>query len=154
MVAREENKKRHSQRLSTWLHETQSGKSRMAGWVWVVGIILFVCAGLGIGLGLYISHKSPSNQDPTVIGGGDNHSTGLTPSQHVAGASTGIGTASSSPHVSPTNTVARRAAFADPLPTPQPGAHIHAMYISHPHRDQLGALHARHQREHLNRALM
>jgi uncharacterized membrane protein YgdD (TMEM256/DUF423 family) len=26
---------------SPWLRETQSGKSRMAGWVWVVGIILF-----------------------------------------------------------------------------------------------------------------
>ena len=26
---------------SPWLHETQSGKNRMAGWVWVVGIIIF-----------------------------------------------------------------------------------------------------------------
>lgn len=152
MVAKEENKKRYSQRESPWLRETQSGKSRMAGWVWVVGIILFACAGLGIGLGLYISHKAPSNQDPTVIGGGDNHGTGLTTSQHVT--NTDTSTASSSPHVSPTNTVARRAAFADPLPTPEPGGHVYAMYISHSHRDQPGTPHARHQRRHLNRALM
>jgi hypothetical protein len=26
---------------SPWLRETQSGKNHMAGWVWVVGLILF-----------------------------------------------------------------------------------------------------------------
>jgi hypothetical protein len=112
----------------------------MAGWIWVVGLILLVCAGLGIGLGLYISHKSPSHQDPTAIGGGGDYGMGSTTSQDA-------GPTSSSPHVSPTNTVARRVAFADPLPTPAP---IHVMHASH----KLEAPHARHRRRYLNRALM
>lgn len=146
MVAKEENKKRYSQKQSPWLRETQSGTSRMAGWVWVIGLILLVCAGLGIGLGLYISHRAPSHQDPTAIGGGDNF--GATTSQVVAGVGP---TGSSSPHVSPTNTVARRAAFADPLPTPAPGAPIHPMHL---HWGKSEPPHARHRRRNLNRALM
>ncbi|KAI9465451.1 hypothetical protein BJY52DRAFT_1244095 [Lactarius psammicola] len=152
MIAKEENKKRYSQKLSPWLRETQSGKKRMSGWVWVVGLILLVCAGLGIGLGLYISHKSPSHQDPTAFGGGGNHGTGSATSQVVAGAGTGIH--SSSRHVSPTNTVARRAAFADPLPTPAPGTSIHVIHLPHRRWDKPDAPRARHQRRHLNRVLV
>lgn len=147
MVAREENQKRYSQKLSPWLRETQSGKSRMSGWVWIVGLILLACVGLGIGLGLYISHKAPSHQDPTAFGGGDNHGTGPTTSQQ----DTGTGSSSSSRHVSPTNTVARRAAFADALPTP---ALIHVMHAPLAHWNKPDAPRARHQRRHLNRALM
>jgi hypothetical protein len=122
----------------------------MAGWVWVVGLILLVCAGLGIGLGLYISHKSPPHQDPTAIGGGGDNGIGSTTSQPVPDASP---TKSSSPHVSPTNTVARRAAFADPFPTPAPGV-IHVMHTSHLHWDKPKARHALHRRRHPNRALI
>jgi len=151
MIAREENKKSSKQKQSPWLRETQSGTSRMAGWIWVIGLILLVCAGLGIGLGLYISHKAPSHQDPTAIGGGDNYGMGPTTSAGVPDVGP---TGSSSPHVSPTNTVARRAAFADPLPTPVPGAPIHVMGVSQLHWDKPEVPHAHHRRRHVNRALM
>ncbi|KAH8998536.1 hypothetical protein EDB92DRAFT_1835733 [Lactarius akahatsu] len=152
MIAKEENTKRYSQKLSPWLRETQGGKKRMSGWVWVIGLIIFACAGLGIGLGLYISHKSPSHQDPTAFGGGGNHGTGPTTTSQAT--DTGAGSHSLSRHVSPTNTVARRAAFADALPTPMSGAPIHVVHVSLPRWDAPGAPRARHQRRHLNRALV
>ncbi|KAH9179281.1 hypothetical protein EDB89DRAFT_1926333 [Lactarius sanguifluus] len=124
MIAKEENKKRYSQKLSPWLRETQGGKKRMSGWVWVVGLIIFACAGLGIGLGLYISHKSPSHQDPTVFGGGGNHGTGPTTTSQV----TDIGAGSHSL--------------------------VATLHVSLPRWDAPDAPRARHQRRHLNRALV
>ncbi|KAI9443258.1 hypothetical protein H4582DRAFT_1923514 [Lactarius indigo] len=151
IIAKEENKKRYSQKLSPWLRETQSGKNRMSGWVWVIGLIIFACAGLGIGLGMYISHKSPSHQDPTALGGGGNHGTGPTTSSV---ADTGTASHSLSRHVSPTNTVARRAAFADALPTPTPDAPINVAHVSLPRWNTPDSPRAHHQRQHLNRALV
>jgi hypothetical protein len=98
-------------------------------------------AGLGIGLGWYVSHKSPPHQDPTAIGGGDNQT------QQAGTVTVNL----SSPHVTPTNTIARRAAFPDPLPTPVPSVPIpvmHALHLDGSKHDSIPA------RQHLNRAAM
>jgi hypothetical protein len=99
------------------------------------------CTGLGIGLSLYISHKAPSHQDPMAIGVGGDYGMSSMTSQQVPEAGP---TDSSSPHVSPTNTVAQCAAFADPFPTPLPGV-IHVMHTSHLHWDKPKAPHALHR---------
>ncbi|KAI0269878.1 hypothetical protein BC834DRAFT_863744 [Gloeopeniophorella convolvens] len=153
MVAREENKKPTAQKQSTWLRKTQNGSSRLSLWVWVIGLILLACVGLGIGVGWYVSHKSPSHQDPTALGGGANKGIVTTTSGVLIGTGTG---AHLSPHVTPTNTVLRREAMPDPSPTPAPGAPIHVMHIPHPphgikHDPARAHAHVRNQRSHINR---
>ncbi|KAH7920481.1 hypothetical protein BV22DRAFT_1073867 [Leucogyrophana mollusca] len=106
MVAKEEKK------ISPWLRKTQSGTTRLSRWVWFIGVVLLICIAAAAGLGWYISHKTPANQAPKAIGGSANE--GMTPASSSAAAKGG--STSSSPHVSPTNTVARRAA-PEPVPT-------------------------------------
>lgn len=142
MVAREESQKPYSQKQSAWLRKTQSGANRLSLWIWILGLIVFSCAGLGIGLGWYLSHKAPPHQDPTAIGGHADNGANSTSSPPVQGIFTG--TDSASPHVTPTNTVARRAVFPLLSPTPAAGAPIHVMHKSHPH----GSMHGSRDRRH------
>ncbi|KZT28344.1 hypothetical protein NEOLEDRAFT_1058963 [Neolentinus lepideus HHB14362 ss-1] len=107
MVAKADTKE------SFWLKKTQNGTSRMSRWVWVIGVILLACIAGAIGLGWYASHKSTGTNTPKAIGGSANEA--ATSTEDTA-TSFGLG-ASSSPHVSPTNTVARRA-MDDVFPTP------------------------------------
>jgi len=104
IVAREEKK------TSSWLIKTQSRSSRLSRWVWLIGMILLICGGIGIGLWYYISHTSSSQKQPTAVGGSANETAGLS-SPTTSGHSS-----SSSPHVSPTFTVARRDTAPDPTP--------------------------------------
>jgi len=149
MVAREENRKPYSQKQSAWLRKTQSGANRLSVWVWIVGLIIFSCAGLGIGLGWYLSHKAPPHQDPTAFGGGAGNGANMTAITSQAAGQTGH--AVSAPHVTPTATVARRAAFPLPFPTPAPGAPIHVQYIPHPHGSKQPSP---RQRRHLERVIV
>jgi len=114
MVAKEESSKPYEQRKSPWLKKTQSGTSRLSRWVWFVGMVLLAAIGGSIGLGWYLSHNSQGNQRPTSLGGSQNEASSTSSSSVVsissAVPSTSFGT---SLHVSPTNTVARRA----PIPT-------------------------------------
>jgi len=142
MVAKEESRKPSSQKQSAWLRKTQSGANRLSLWIWILGLIVFSCAGLGIGLGWYLSHKAPPHQDPTAIGGHADNGANSTSSPPVQGIFTG--TDSASPHVTPTNTVARRAVFPLLSPTPAAGAPIHVMHKSHPH----GSMHGSRDRRH------
>ncbi|KAF9221584.1 hypothetical protein BS17DRAFT_819477 [Gyrodon lividus] len=114
MVAKEEKKP------SSWLTKTQNGSSRLYRWVWFVGIVLLICIGVGCGVGWYVSHNSPSHQQPTAVGGSANETTG--PNSQTTAAAGHLTT--SSPHVTPTNTVARRAAVPDPMPTPFGAIHM------------------------------
>ncbi|KAI0061629.1 hypothetical protein BV25DRAFT_1826334 [Artomyces pyxidatus] len=141
MVAKEERQKSPSQKQSAWLRKTQNGTTRMSRWVWIVGLILLALVGLGIGLGMYISHKSSPNEQPKAIGGSANESIGVASSTHVSSAKlTGaVGPTSSSPHVSPTNTVARRDASPGPAPT---GSPLHIIHVPPP---------VPHRKRHLNR---
>lgn len=102
MVAKDEKK------TSSWLIKTQSGSSKLSRWVWFVGMVLLVLIAAGVGIGWYISHKSSSNTTPKAIGGSAEETMSPT-STHASVA------VSSSLHVSPTNTVARRNK-AEPTP--------------------------------------
>lgn len=100
-----------SHKESKWLHETQSGKSRWSRYVWIIGLLLLACIGLGVGLGVYshLTNKSNVQSGPKAIGGSDDHSGSLivTPTAHPSGSGTAL-------HVSPTYTVARRALMPEP----------------------------------------
>jgi hypothetical protein len=74
-------------------------------------LIHLQCIGVAIGLGYYLSHNSPSHQQPTVFGGSANESAGSS-SQSAATGTAG----STSLLVQPTFTVARR----DPEPSGTP----------------------------------
>jgi len=104
MVAKEEKKP------SSWLIKTQGGNSRLSRWVWVIGMLLLIGVGAGIGLWYHISHSTPSHQQPTAVGG----SADETDSQ--VSPKSGDQASSSSPYVTPTYTLARRASDATPAP--------------------------------------
>jgi hypothetical protein len=110
MVVKDEGTKR--EKTSAWLRKTQNGTTSLSRWVWIIGVILVIAAAGGIGLGWYMSHKAPDHYQPTAVGGSANES-GVTSAVKPVG-SNGA-TAKSSLHVTPTNTVARRAEA--PAPT-------------------------------------
>ncbi|KAJ7069561.1 hypothetical protein C8F01DRAFT_518255 [Mycena amicta] len=98
---------------SPWLKKNQGGASRHKRWIWIVGLILVICAAAGIGLGVYLSEQASAHYRPDAIGGSANEGTqGLlsTTSAHASGKSSVKGALATSTqlHVSPTNTVARR----------------------------------------------
>ncbi|KAJ6585207.1 hypothetical protein B0H19DRAFT_1059472 [Mycena capillaripes] len=111
MVAKDPEEKRPS----SWLKKTQGGASQLNRWVWIIGVILIICAAGGIGIGVYLSEQASAHYRPDAIGGSANDgasaltSSGASPTK--SGAKGAIGT-SSVLHVTPTNTVARR----EPLP--------------------------------------
>lgn len=109
-------------RESSWLVKTQSGTTSLSRWVWITGVFLVICIAGGIVAGWYFTHNDPSNQAPEVFGGSANEgiSSSATSSSSVPGPPV-----SSSPHVSPTNTVARRAGYPEPAPTSIPFQILH-----------------------------
>jgi hypothetical protein len=102
MVAKESKTTGNS---SAWLRKTQNGTSRLATWVWVVGLVLALCAAGGIGIGWYVSHKSPDHQQPTVFGGSAGEAA---PSTSLKAVGSGNPSIKSSLAVRPTHTVQRR----------------------------------------------
>jgi len=104
MVAKEDKK------TSSWLIKTQSGTSKLSRSVWFIGIVLLLCIAGSIGIGWYMSHKSPSNTAPKAIGGSAQEGKSATTSATALASSSFL-------HVSPTNTVARRE--YDAVPTPE-----------------------------------
>lgn len=101
MVAKEEKKP------SSWLVKTQSGMSRMSRWVWLVAVVIL--AGIALFAAFEITHKSSTTQ-PTAVGGKANETAS------AASTTAPAAVQSTSLHVSPTYTVARRA--VEPQPTP------------------------------------
>ncbi|GLB38156.1 hypothetical protein LshimejAT787_0500210 [Lyophyllum shimeji] len=104
-LPRRGRKKPTTQKTSLWLSKTRAGTTRLSRWVWIVGIILLACIAFGVGIGWYVSHKSPSHQQPKAFGGSAN--------EYATAASTstagGVGPGGSTiRHVSPTHTVERR----------------------------------------------
>ncbi|KAI0317518.1 hypothetical protein OF83DRAFT_1121090 [Amylostereum chailletii] len=135
MIAKEES----SRKESAWLRKTQSGTTRLSRWVWIVGVLLLACIGLSIGVGVYASKKNPStHKGPKAIGGSAEHS--MDPSAATADSGEAGGT--TTPHVTPTHTVARRD-FSPVYPT---GAAVHVLHIPHTHK-------SRRRQNHLNRSL-
>lgn len=109
---------------SAWLTKTQNGSNRMSRTVWFVGLFLLALIGGGIALGYYMSRNSSTHTAPVAIGGSANEGASL-----VGTTSTAIApSTSSSPHVSPTNTVAKRHPAPEITGTPNrslPIADIH-----------------------------
>ncbi|KAF7365002.1 hypothetical protein MVEN_00371300 [Mycena venus] len=118
MVAKDPDEKKPS----TWLTKAQGGSARLSRWVWIVGIILIVCAAGGIGIGVYMSEQASAHYRPDAIGGSANEGTSSLPLTTGGGKTAkGAIATSTSPHVSPTNTVARREPAAYEHATVAPG---------------------------------
>lgn len=100
---------------SSWLYKTQSGTHRLSRWVWLTGLFFVIAIGAGIGFGYYFTHQHPDEviTTPTAIGGSEGHGQTTTSSS----AKVPLASSSSSPHVSPTNTVDRRANVIELEPT-------------------------------------
>ncbi|KAJ7147153.1 hypothetical protein C8R43DRAFT_1012139 [Mycena crocata] len=111
MVAKDPEEKRPS----SWLKKTQGNGTHFNRWVWLIGIVLVICAAGGIGIGVYMSQQAAAHYRPDAIGGsvegGVSALTSAKASATKSGAKGAIAT-SSALHVTPTNTVARR----EPLP--------------------------------------
>ncbi|KZV67078.1 hypothetical protein PENSPDRAFT_688416 [Peniophora sp. CONT] len=124
MIAKDDTAKKESR----WLHKTAGGTARWSRWVWVIGLTLLACIGLGVGLGVYshLTNKSTVQSGPKAIGGSENHGNDVDPStitaEAVQGAAVGSVAATTSKHVSPTYTVEKRA--PTPEPTPNAVGHI------------------------------
>lgn len=103
VIAKEDTKQ-----PSSWLDKTQNGINRLSRWVWVVGMILLIIVAVAIGLWYYISHNSTSATVPKALGGSENETGGGESSSLPPGAT-------SSPHVTPTNTVKDRRALPTPI---------------------------------------
>ncbi|GBE82075.1 hypothetical protein SCP_0404540 [Sparassis crispa] len=87
----------------------------MSRWVFIMGMILLVVIIGAICLGVYVAHKSTSPSTPTAIGGSADETGHIaTTAAAVAGVH---GSSSTSLHVTPTNTVARRDSLVPPVPT-------------------------------------
>ncbi|KAG6820627.1 hypothetical protein H0H93_014230 [Arthromyces matolae] len=104
MVAKVENSKDSSQKTSLWLRNTQDGSHRLSRWVWVTGILILCIIGGAVGLAYHFSHNSPSNQQPTALGGSANEAATATTSSSVSVNAN----SSTSRHVSPTLTINNR----------------------------------------------
>ncbi|KAJ6621807.1 hypothetical protein B0H10DRAFT_2214865 [Mycena sp. CBHHK59/15] len=108
MVARDPDEKRPS----AWLQKTQGGASRLSRWVWIIGIILIICAAGGIGIGVYLSEQATAHYRPDAVGGSANEGVSNMTTTSTAAATKnsakGVLETSSALHVTPTNTVARR----------------------------------------------
>jgi len=143
MIAQHDSKQG---RESSWLIKTQTGTSNLSRWVWVIGIILLLCIGGGIGLGWYMTHNDPTNQAPDALGGSANEGVPTT----TSALSSGAALSSSSPHVSPTLTVARRAAYPEPYPTGSAFHLVHAPY-AHPHVGSFAVVPPNRHSRHANR---
>ncbi|KAF7346590.1 hypothetical protein MSAN_01887200 [Mycena sanguinolenta] len=105
MVAKDPDEKHPSR----WLSKAQGSNNNFTRWVWIVGIILVVCAAGGIGLGVYLSEQANAHYRPDAIGGSADEGTASLPvTTSTSNGAKGAIATSSSPHVSPTNTVARR----------------------------------------------
>ena len=96
---------------SSWLKKSQNRSNQMSRYVWIIGIFLIVVILGGIGVGIWLSRNSPGHQQPTAIGGSADHSlvgTTSTTMPKVPPTTAGAPT-NSIKHISPTNTVKRRA---------------------------------------------
>lgn len=116
MIAKEDMAKPRGHKESSWLKKTQSGSVRLNRWVGVVAVLLVASIVAAVGLGVYFNRNAPGHQQPKVFGGSADEVGSSVSSSASASASATSGvkgggvvqSTSSSLHVSPTFTVARR----------------------------------------------
>jgi hypothetical protein len=83
--------------------------------VWCTAILIFLLIAGGIVLGLFLSRKAPSNQQPVPLGGSaDSLATSTSSSSAVSSASKPAQFSQTSMHVTPTSTLNNR----EPEPSP------------------------------------
>ena len=121
MIAKEELAKPRGAKESSWLKKTQSGSVRLNRWVGVVAVLLVMSIVAAVGLGVYFNRNAPGHQQPKVLGGSADEVVSSVASSSSASATSVVtksvvGSTSSSLHVSPTFTVARREE-EEPMPT-------------------------------------
>lgn len=101
---------------SSWLEKHEGKSSRYTRTLWIVGLIFVLLAAGGIGIGVYLSFRNPSNTvRPDTLGG----SADITSAAGVAGVAAtiagggggggdqnGAAATATTLHVTPTNTVA------------------------------------------------
>ena len=120
MIAKEELAKPRGSKESSWLKKTQSGSSRLNRWVGVVAVLLVMSIVAAVGLGVYFNRNAPGHQQPKVLGGSADEVGSSVASSSASATSvmtkSAVGSTSSSLHVSPTFTVARRV-VEEPQPT-------------------------------------
>ena len=121
MIAKEELAKPRGAKESSWLKKTQSGSSRLNRWVGVVAVLLVMSIVAAVGLGVYFNRNAPGHQQPKVLGGSADEVGSSVASSSASATSARTksavgGSTSSSLHVSPTFTVARREE-EEPQPT-------------------------------------
>ncbi|KAJ7625364.1 hypothetical protein DFH06DRAFT_1142257 [Mycena polygramma] len=95
---------------SSWLEKNEGKSSRHNRTLWIVGFIFVLLAAGGIGIGIFLSFRNPSNASrPDTLGGAaDITSAGGLAATAAGGGGGGADAAatSSALHVTPTNTVA------------------------------------------------
>ncbi|KAJ6462039.1 hypothetical protein C8R47DRAFT_1158845 [Mycena vitilis] len=96
---------------SSWLEKNEGKSSRHNRTLWIVGFIFVLLAAGGIGIGIFLSFRNPSNASrPDALGGSADITSAGGIAATVAGGSGGgadaAATTSSALHVTPTNTVA------------------------------------------------
>jgi len=121
MIAKEELAKPRGSKESSWLKKTQNGSVRLNRWVGIVAVLLIACILAAVGLGVYFNRNAPGHQQPKVFGGsagevGSSVSSSASASTSAVTKSVAKST-SSSLHVSPTFTVARREEGEEAQPT-------------------------------------
>ena len=120
MIAKEELAKPRGAKESSWLKKTQSGSVRLNRWVGVVAVLLVMSIVAAVGLGVYFNRNAPGHQQPKVLGGSADEVGSSVASSSASATSamtkSAVGSTSSSLHVSPTFTVARREE-EEPQPT-------------------------------------
>ena len=87
----------------------------MSRTVWFVGLFILALIGGGIALGYYLSRNSSSHTIPVAVGGSANEGASL-----VGTTTTQATTTSTSHHVTPTNTVAKRYPILEATTFPKP----------------------------------
>lgn len=120
-------------------------------------ILLIQCIAGGIGIGVYISHKNTSHDGPTALGGSAGEKLETASSAAVSASGDAVASTTSL-HVSPTHTVARRDAFipgavATPSSVPRAFLPLGLKNTSHMVRHDHAKRSLRHKREdgYLNR---
>ncbi|KAL1722799.1 hypothetical protein EV715DRAFT_286846 [Schizophyllum commune] len=129
MVIKEDGKKRPGEKESSWLKKTQGGTTSLSRWVFIIGMVLLICAAGGIGLGWYISRNNTGSNAPKAIGGSAN--------EMNTGEGEGAASMQSSIRVTPTFTVDRRAVATEaannssPVPIQGKDIHVHRRLRDH-----------------------
>jgi len=112
MVAKEGSERKES----SWLHKMRNGSNRQTRMVWLTGIFIIILIAGGVVLGLFLSRKAPSNQQPVALGGSaDAVSTSASSSSSVSASNSAAPSSQTSLHVTPTFTLKNREPDPSPL---------------------------------------